>query len=1031
MRRMVIIALLTLITGVFQASGQYFGKNKVQYKNFTWYYIQSEHFDVYFYEGGFDIARFTAEIAEKAYKQLRRDFRYDIQKRIVFIVYKSHNDWQQTNVVMEYLTEGIGGVTELYKNRIVVPFEGSYEQFRHVIHHELVHAVMNDMLYGGSIQSLLRNEVTPPPLWFSEGLAEFESEGWNTRLDMVVRDAVLSGYIPPLQYLEYFLVYQGGASVFKFIAETYGREKIGEILNQLRGGSSFQKVLQATTGMNYEDFTEKWHRALRREYWPEVKDRKEPVEIARRLTNHKKKQNYLNVSPAITPHGDKVAYITDERGYQEIRLISAIDGKKIKTLVKGQQSESFEELHFLRPGMSFSPDGRKLAFTAKSGAWDAIYIVDIQTTKTKKYLMKLDGAFTTAWAPNGKYIAFVGNKDGQSDIYVYDLESDSLIQLTNDVFTDDQPSWSPDSKYLLFVSDRKDYVDDSQLPPDFKMSDFDFEKRDVYQIEFATRTITRITNTPWEEQYPLFSPDGKKIVYISDQNGIYNVYILDRTTGKNYPITNLISGAVQIGFDADASKMVFTSFYEGGFDIYLLNNPLEQAPVDTLIPTQLVVEMNQKHLPEYAREWQPRTKKPSEKEDKPREALKTKPVKDYSRFVFTRENLERNKKNMEPEEPVELPREVYQAESGEYKVRKYKIKFSPDIVTGTAGYNTFFGVQGYTTLAFSDLLGDHKIIANVNLISDLRNSDLTFYYMNLKHRWNFGIGGYHLAYLFLRADVGLTRYRNYGLNFLVSYPFSRFRRMDFSFVWYNVNLEYLQLPIPTERVQTILPGASYVYDDVLWGYTGPVSGSRYSVSTLLSPKIGANSRDFRTLKFDYRRYFMINRDYQFAVRVAGGASFGANAQQFFLGGIDNWFVPKYQGGRRVERIDDVFFSEFVTPLRGTYYYDRIGTRYLLTNLEFRFPLIEYLALGFPKLRFFNIRGVMFYDIGSAWYGNSFKAVRQLPENGGLVFDDVSSGFGIGARVFFLFFLMRIDVAWNYNLQRISEPIWYFSFGADL
>ncbi|HFB68219.1 MAG TPA: hypothetical protein ENJ66_04600, partial [Calditrichae bacterium] len=540
-----------------------------------------------------------------------------------------------------------------------------------------------------------------------------------------------------------------------------------------------------------------------------------------------------NVSPAITPHGDKVAYITDERGYQEIRLISAIDGKKIKTLVKGQQSESFEELHFLRPGMSFSPDGRKLAFTAKSGAWDAIYIVDIQTTKTKKYLMKLDGAFTTAWAPNGKYIAFVGNKDGQSDIYVYDLESDSLIQMTNDVFTDDQPSWSPDGKYLLFVSDRKDYVDDSQLPTDFKMSDFDFEKRDVYQIEFATRTITRITNTPWEEQYPLFSPDGKKIVYISDQNGIYNVYVLDRTTGKNYPITNLISGAVQIGFDADASKMVFTSFYEGGFDIYLLNNPLEQAPVDTLIPTQLVVEMNQKHLPEYAREWQPRTKKPSEKEDKPREALKTKPVKDYSRFVFTRENLERNKKNMEPEEPVELPREVYQAESGEYKVRKYKIKFSPDIVTGTAGYNTFFGVQGYTTLAFSDLLGDHKIIANVNLISDLRNSDLTFYYMNLKHRWNFGIGGYHLAYLFLRADVGLTRYRNYGLNFLVSYPFSRFRRMDFSFVWYNVNLEYLQLPIPTERVQTILPGASYVYDDVLWGYTGPVSGSRYSISTLL------------------------------------------------------------------------------------------------------------------------------------------------------------------------------------------------------
>ncbi len=1029
--RTVVIFLISAMVGLWQPIfAQYFGKNKVQYKNFTWYYIQSEHFDVYFYEGGFEIARFTAEIAEKAYQQLRRDFNYDIQKRIVFIVYKSHNDWQQTNVVMEYLTEGIGGVTELYKNRVVVPFEGSYEQFRHVIHHELVHAVMNDLLYGGSIQSLLRNEVTPPPLWFSEGLAEFESEGWNTRLDMVVRDAVLSGYLPPLQYLEYFLVYQGGASVFKFIAETYGREKIGEILNQLRGGTSFQKVLQATTGMNYEEFTEKWHRALRREYWPEVKDRKEPVEVARRLTNHKKKQNYLNVSPAITPHGDKVAYITDERGYQEIRLISAIDGKKIKTLVKGQQTESFEELHFLRPGMSFSPDGRKLAFTAKSGAWDAIYIIDIHTGKTEKHLMKLDGAFTTSWSPDGRYIAFVGNKDGQSDIYIFDLEADSLIQITDDIFTDDQPSWAPDSKSLLFVSDRKDYVNDSSLPPDFKMSDFDFEKRDIYQVQLPTGKITRLTNTPWEEQYPVFAPDGKKVLFISDENGIPNVYVLDLEKQTTHAITNLISGAVQIGLDADASKMVFTSFYEGGFDIYLMNNPLEQQPLDTLVPTQLVVEMRQKRLPEYAREWQPSAKKLAGQTEGQTQKLSTKPVKDYSRFVFTRENLERNKQQ-QPEEQVELPREVYQAESGEYKIRKYKIKFSPDIVTGTAGYNTFFGVQGYTTLAFSDLLGDHKIIANINLISDLRNSDLTFYYMNLKRRWNYGLGAYHLAYLFFRADVGLTRYRNFGANFLLSYPFSRFRRMDFSLVWYNVYLEYLQLPIPTEKVQTVLPGASYVYDDVLWGYTGPVAGARYSISTLFSPKVGANSRDFRTIKFDYRKYFMLNRDYQFAVRLAGGASFGPNAQQFFLGGIDNWFVPKYQGGRRVERIDDVFFSEFVTPLRGTYYYDRIGTRYLLANLEFRFPLIEYLALGFPKLRFFNIRGVMFYDIGSAWYGNSFKAVRQLPEEGTLVFDDISSGFGIGARVFFLFFLMRIDVAWNYNLQRISQPIWYFSFGADL
>ena len=191
------------------AFGQ-FGQNKVQYKNFEWYFIQSKHFDIYYYEGGKELAEFTAEVAEKAYEQISRDYSYDIKERIVFVVYKSHNDWQQTNVVLSYLEEGVGGVTELYKNRIVVPFEGSYEQFRHVIHHELVHGVMNDLLYGGSIQTLVRGEVVPVPLWVSEGLAEFASVGWETRTDMIVRDAVQTGYIPPVEYMEYIMPYQAG-----------------------------------------------------------------------------------------------------------------------------------------------------------------------------------------------------------------------------------------------------------------------------------------------------------------------------------------------------------------------------------------------------------------------------------------------------------------------------------------------------------------------------------------------------------------------------------------------------------------------------------------------------------------------------------------------------------------------------------------------------------------------------------------------------------------------------------------------------
>src|SRR5258707_47859 len=176
--RLVVILLLGTIAGMSTATAQeaMFGKNKVQYKQFDWYYIQSAHFDVYFSQGGEYVADFAADIAESSYASISKSFRYQINNRVPIVVYNSHNDFQQTNVVNEYLEEGIGGVTELFKNRVVLPFEGDYKKFRHVIHHELVHAVINDMFYGGSIQSIISNNITLQlALWVNEGLAEYQA----------------------------------------------------------------------------------------------------------------------------------------------------------------------------------------------------------------------------------------------------------------------------------------------------------------------------------------------------------------------------------------------------------------------------------------------------------------------------------------------------------------------------------------------------------------------------------------------------------------------------------------------------------------------------------------------------------------------------------------------------------------------------------------------------------------------------------------------------------------------------------------
>ena len=153
---------------------------------------------------------------------------------------------------MEYMPEGVGGVTELFKNRIVIPFEGSYDQFRHVIHHELVHAIINDLIYGGSAQSIVSNRIQLViPLWMNEGLAEYLSSQWDTQADMTMRDVAVHDRIPEIQELNYYMAYKGGQSVWKFIVEKYGWQKVGEIFCSIQTTAECSKRISEVYGARF------------------------------------------------------------------------------------------------------------------------------------------------------------------------------------------------------------------------------------------------------------------------------------------------------------------------------------------------------------------------------------------------------------------------------------------------------------------------------------------------------------------------------------------------------------------------------------------------------------------------------------------------------------------------------------------------------------------------------------------------------------------------------------------------------------
>ncbi len=1044
-----IVIILFLCTGL---SAQSFGQNKVQYRNFNWNFIQTPHFDIYYYSGELNLAEFTATEAEDAYEQISKHLLWDLKKRVSILIYNSHNDFQQTNVVQNYMSEGIGGVTELFKNRVIFPFSGDYEQFRHVIHHELVHALINDMVYGGSMQHVVSSRTRiRVPIWSNEGLAEFLSSNWDTKADMVLRDIAIHERMPTVKELNYFMAYKGGQSLWRFIAGKYGREKIGDVFRSMKFTQNAEQGYQHALGMNYDELTVQWHKYLKKEYWPDVKDRDPLEDMSEKLTDHKKAKNFYNVSPALSPDGSMVAVLSDQSGYFDILILDAMTGKKIKRLIKGNRSVDFEELKWLQPGLSWSPDNDKIVVATKAGKRDALHVINVDTGKREKISMDLDGVFSAAWSPVGEKIAFVGSQGNASDIYVYDLETGTNKKITDDIYSDSYPAWNKNGSKIAFVSDRGEFVSGEFSR---RMSEFDYSQTDIYIADVQSREIMRITDTEHNESHPVWAHTKNALLYTSDHQGVWNLYVQSLEEGKShqsYAISNVLTGLQQPTLSGNDDLLIFAGYANTGWDLYSMANPLEQSQ-KKVAPTQYVLnsDTDDEKIADLRRH---------KRSDRVSDYSKG-----YSNWIFARgyEYLNSSSDDQDSQELVSVDSTKV---DGHYIPKTYKTRFTLDLISGNLMISNVFGASGMTYFSFSDILGDHQIAFGTEMVLTLENSDYFFYYGYLKNQKDYHFVAFQNANFFPIGGVNtntLARLRHYGLQGFLSHPFSKFQRMDFGFSWHNINYSILTLEQDDfgqwsyetqneQRYSTILPTASWVYDNSIFGFTGPIDGFRHNTTLTVSPGFGTDKLDFKTLKMDTRKYWRFGRDYTVAVRGFLGKSFGSDEQMFFLGGMpyllfgggetdgnqdDGYYRDVILDTSNASLIHDIYFTEYVLPLRGARFAERFGSNTALFNFEIRFPFINYLALGFPlKVIFGNIRGHAFMDIGAAWDDSGeFSDYNLMVDKYGSNIPSYMTPWvttvGFGTKINLGYFLLKIESAWDKNPDGFGKPQWYFSLGPD-
>jgi hypothetical protein len=896
----------------------YFGQNKIQYRRFDWRVLRGEHVDLYYYPEEEELGRVALAYAEVSYDSLERRFNHAVTRRIPLIVYASHSDFEQTNILPFIPPEGLLGVTEFLKRRVAMPFRGSYAEFRHTLRHELVH-VFQLSLSTEVFARYPRMRQVGMPLWWTEGLAEFFSSGEDSRDDMVLRDMTVSGRLPSLSDLTYAyggLVYPVGGSIHRFLADRYGEWRILELYGDIWKYASFDEAMTGIYGRSLEQLSDEWQYWMRQRYYPVVTARPPLAITARKLTE-------LAIKPAayLLP-GDSVPsflFFSPSSGYATIYAQSLTDSRK-RPVVRGERSEQFESFHFFESRLDVNPQGIA-AFSSKYAERDALFFWNLRRREVvgRYQFPELVSILSPAWAPDGKSVVFSGlSVSGYSDLYRLWLDGGRLERLTSDRYEDVDPTVSPDGRTVVFSSDRTPFGTDGA--------------RNLFALDLASRAIRYLTYGDWRDETPRWAPpaaqgQGGRIYFASDRDGIFQVYSID-SVGVGRRETKTLNGAFDPQWvPGPEGGLLFGGFADLSFNIYF-TQPLADsagafalAPADSLPPPSWT--WGELSHPQYARA----------------------------------------------------------------DAAPYEKKFSLDFATGDAVVAPGLGAAQGAVFLFSDLLSDHMLLLALssfqgtgfgNLIDNVNG---TAFYLNQSRRINWGIGAFRQRGLFYEGDFNtLFQETSYGAFAQVRYPFTRFRRVVGEYrLERSDRFDLFSENVTEPRRLGWLASSylSYVKDNTLWLATGPIDGERYNLTVGLVNDLSHGRFDSWLLAADVREYLRMSLRSALALRVQGYASGGERPRRINIGG--SW------------------------GLRGYPRYGYVaGTHAWLVNAEYRFPITDFLTIGFPfgAARFPGIQGALFVDYGRAWS-------QSTTRRGVLGASGLGLRMPIGPPL-----VLRLDVGWR-------------------
>jgi len=1071
-----------------------FGKNRVQYNTFFWSYYRFDKFDTYFNELGRPIADYTAEFAEKEIIRLQNEFDYNLDRRIIFVIFNKLSDFKQSNIglVTGKSDNNIGGVTKVDKNKVFLYFEGDYKKYEEQISAAIAEVLVNEIIYGMDFKTNITNSaLISLPEWYIKGLVAFISKGWDFEVENRVKDGIESKKYRKFNRLIGDDAIYAGHSFWRFIADTYGETVVPSILYMTKVNKSANLGFLYATGFSVKELSRNYFDHYQRIYSSVATNEIPPEGLIRKKPG--KKNVYHQIK--INPNGIYIAYTTNQMGKYKVWLYNLKTGKRKRILRREHKLEQITDHSY--PVLAWHPSGRILTFiTEEKGGLKLYYYTFGQKRPEIRNLLYFEKVLDYSFSDDGTMLVLSAVKQGQSDIFVHHLAAGTNFQVTNDIANDFNPRFINNTEKIIFSSDR---ISDSLsvAAADSKFS----SGRDLFIYDFVVKSdqLMRLKDDSFISKTQPLETAQNNFLMLSDKNGIVNRYIskfdstisfVDTTIHYLYyaqtkPITNYPRNIIEHDYNKKTNTLGEIIFKDGRYFMY--NRPFKH---DGILPddppvTDFRIKQSKKmrindSLQQIEMLYVPIDSITDNKLIVDDDTIKFDQTSiDINNYIFEIERVSSfNSKLKEKNLNVQVVEKIKNDE--DKRVRIYQKAFYQNYIVNqvdfsflSESYQAFTGGAVYynpginilTKIGTNDLFEDYKITGGFRLPLDFQSSEYLLSVENLKKKLDKQLVFHRQTFKSYTGEYNLTLVKTITneLSLVLRYPFSQVTawvntfgvRNDKTIILTDYNLLNALNAKPTFKLWARYK-TEYIFDNTRSLGKNLYGGARFKIFGEYYQQVNGSYRNLFVIGADFRNYIVLHRNLIWANRFATSTSLGSGRIIYYLGGVDNWtnltpyktptFIPLSE--IRIDETQNYEYQAVATNMRGFSQNIRNGNSFAVLNSELRWPIIRYFA-NYPISNAFleNFQAIGFFDIGTAWSG-------QHPWSGENAYDNdfinenfsesedpieieidadrepIVAGYGFGLRSQLLGYFIRLDWAWGIENMQVLPRVFYFSLSLD-